>query len=420
MNIDVHTLFVVHALISGILACFMIVFWSGYRSMPGLGLWALGITLLGLAILGAALRDVISDFFSVVVGTALAVTSFAVLWNGIRLFDGRPARWTVALLVAAATTAFSAYYTYVGEDAADRIAVIRAVVSTECALCTYELIRGPARRYGSAAILAAVSFGFMALALAFRAVSIFMLPPEQDAFAPSASWGFFALVSIGSNFLVVVAFPMMVAERLQRQLKNRNAELEAARAQVEEASRAKSEFLATFSHELRTPLNAVIGFSDAQRQEIFGPLGHPRYREYADDIHASGKHLLDLITTILDISKAEARKLEVEALWLDPLPIIEAALRLIRGASDAKRIRLSTDTPEVPLQCFADPQALTQILINLLSNATKFTPEGGAVSVEFRARAARGVEFVVRDTGSGIAAVDLPRLMKPFEQAERG
>jgi two-component system cell cycle sensor histidine kinase PleC len=220
--------------------------------------------------------------------------------------------------------------------------------------------------------------------------------------------------------LVVVALLMMAVQRLQWQLEVRNADLEIARTRAEQASRAKSEFLAMMSHELRTPLNAIIGFSDVQRQEMFGPLGHPRYREYAADIHASGKHLLDLITSILDISKVEAGKLEVVLVNLDLRSVLDGAVPLIRGAAEAKQIRLSIDAPRAPLTCRADPQALKQILLNLLSNAVKFTPEGGSVTVQLRAVDSEYVEFVLRDTGIGIESTDLPRLMKPFEQANRG
>jgi signal transduction histidine kinase len=196
-------------------------------------------------------------------------------------------------------------------------------------------------------------------------------------------------------------------------------DLDTARTEAEAASRAKSDFLATVSHELRTPLNAIIGFSDLQRNEIYGPLGHPRYREYANDIHTSGQHLLDLVETILDISKAEARMLQVEPTWLDPLEILETTMPLIRGAAEAKQIRISRESPAAQLRCFADARALRQILLNLLSNAVKFTPDGGSVTVKF-APEDRAMELTVRDTGIGVAKSDLPRLMKPFEQADRG
>jgi signal transduction histidine kinase len=174
------------------------------------------------------------------------------------------------------------------------------------------------------------------------------------------------------------------------------------------------------SHELRTPLNAIIGFSGVQRREMFGPLGHSRYREYADHIHSSGTHLLELITSILDISKADAGKLELAPVTLDPQPILDAAVTLIRGVAETKRIRLAVQMPETALLCRADPQALKQILLNLLSNAVKFTPEDGAVTVQARGLGDGTAEFTVRDTGIGIAPADLPRIMKPFEQAARG
>jgi two-component system cell cycle sensor histidine kinase PleC len=298
--------------------------------------------------------------------------------------------------------------------------VISAVLSAGCLLCAYELLRGPARTLRTSATLAAVLFGLVASTLAFRAVSTILWPPEPYAFAPTAAQGVHFLVSLVSKILLVVTLLMMAVQRLQRQVEARNVELEAAKSRAEEASRAKSEFLATMSHELRTPLNAIIGFSDVLRQEMFGPSGHPRYREYAADINASGAHLLDLITTILDISKAEAGKLKVEPIDLDPRAALDTAVPLVRGAAEAKRIRLSVELPDGPLRCRADPQALKQILLNLLSNAVKFTPTGGTVTARLRALAHTGVEFVVRDSGIGIAEADLPRLMKPFEQAAHG
>jgi signal transduction histidine kinase len=420
MGIDVRTLLVVHTLVSLTLAVLMVVFWRGHRSTPGLGYWTLGTALIGLGGLGGALRGVIPDSLSIVGANVAGVVSLGALWNGIRLFDNRPVRWTGALLASVGVAAFLVHQTYVVNDILNRIVVISAVLSVGCLLCSYELLRGPARTLRTPAMIAAVLFGMVASTLAFRAGSTIVSPPEPNAFAPTAAQGVHFLVSLISKILIVVSLLMMAAQRLQWQVEARNVDLEAARARAEEASRAKSEFLATMSHELRTPLNAIIGFSDVQRREMFGPLGHERYRQYAGDIHASGTLLLDLITTILDISKAEAGKLEVAPIDLDPRSALDTTVPLIRGAADAKRIRLSIELPEAPLRCRADPQALKQILLNLLSNAVKFTPNGGTVTVRLRALADQGVEFVVCDNGIGIAAADLPRLMKPFEQATRG
>jgi signal transduction histidine kinase len=420
MSIDVRTLLIVHTLVSLTLAVLMVVFWREHRSTPGLGHWALGVVLIGLGVVGGTSRGVIPDSLSIVAANVVGLVGVAALWNGIRAFDGHPVRWTGALAAAVGLTAFLVHQTYVMNDMLSRLIVLSVVLSAACLLCAYELLRGPARAFRMPATVAAVLFSMVGAASAFRAVSGVASPPEPDLFAANAAQGAYFLVSLVAKILLVVSLLMMAAQRLQRQVEARNVDLEAARARAEDASRAKSEFLATMSHELRTPLNAIIGFSDVQRREIFGPLGHERYRQYADDIHTAGTHLLGLITTILDVSKAEAGKLEVAPVDLDPRSALDIAVPLIRGDAEAKGIRLSVDLPEMPLTCRADPQALKQILLNLLSNAVKFTPRGGTVIVRLRALTDVGVELVVRDTGIGMAAADLPRLMKPFEQATRG
>jgi two-component system, cell cycle sensor histidine kinase PleC len=193
-----------------------------------------------------------------------------------------------------------------------------------------------------------------------------------------------------------------------------NYEQEKIRA--EEANRSKSEFLANMSHELRTPLNAIIGFSEMMAKEIFGPVGHERYSEYAGDIHNSGEHLLSLINDILDMSKIEAGKMSLQPEPLMPGELVRQCIRLISARADEKRITVRMEGEELP-EIEADPRALKQVVLNLLSNAVKFTPEGGKVVVRgFEAK--DGIVLQVADTGIGIAADDLPRLGRPFEQIE--
>jgi signal transduction histidine kinase len=419
MDIDVRTLMLVHSLVSLTLAVVMVVFWRGHRSTPGLGYWTLGTVLLGIGVLGGSLRGVISDFLSIVVANVIGVLSIAAYWNGIRLFAGRPARWTLALLAVTAVALFQIHQTYVVNDILSRIVVISTAYAIGCLACAGELLRGPVRTVRIPATLAAILFLAVSSTLSFRVLST-LVSPETDLFAPTVAQNIHYIVALLCKILVVVALLMMAAQRLQGELEARNLDLEFAKTRAEDASRAKSEFLATMSHELRTPLNAIIGFSDVQRREMFGPIGHARYREYAADIHASGTHLLDLITSILDISKAEAGKLEVAPILFDPRAVLDSALPLIRGIAEAKRIHLSIEQRDAPASTHADPQALKQILLNLLSNAVKFTPAGGEVSVRLAAMAPAGLELIVRDSGIGIAPADLPRLMKPFEQASRG
>ena len=420
MSLDVRTLFVVHALVSVALAVMMVVFWHGSRRMPGLGHWTVGSGLLGLALFAAGLRGTVPDFVSILLGNAVLLMALAMFWNGIRLFDGRPARWAGPLAATAALTAVLAHRTYVVADLNARVVAVSAVMAVACAFCAHALMRGPARRFGAPAVLAATLFGLVSGTLGLRALWTALSAPQPDLFVANTVQSLHFLVSLVSNSLVVFSLLMMAAERLRRELADRNRELDEARRAAEQASRAKSEFLATMSHELRTPLNAIIGFSDVQRSELFGPLGHPRYREYAADIHASGTHLLDLITSILDISKAEAGKLEVAVIDLDPRPILDVVLPLVRGAAEAKRIRLSVGIPANLPACRADPRALKQILLNLLSNAVKFTPEDGRVALRLGRDEDGAVAFEVQDSGVGMDRADLPRLMRPFEQQNRG
>ena len=190
-----------------------------------------------------------------------------------------------------------------------------------------------------------------------------------------------------------------------------------AKVRAEEANRAKSEFLANMSHELRTPLNAIIGFSEMMTAEMFGRLGDRRYTEYARDILASGQHLLALINDILDMSKIEAGKLSLRLESLDVADAAGDALRLVRNRAEAAGLTLTLDVPTPMPEVSADARALKQVLLNLLSNALKFTPVGGRITV--RARQEGGeVRLSVVDTGIGIAKADLHRLGRPFEQVE--
>lgn len=193
------------------------------------------------------------------------------------------------------------------------------------------------------------------------------------------------------------------------------AELEAARAEAEAQNSGKSRFLANMSHELRTPLNAIMGFSDIMRSRLFGPLPD-RYGEYAELIHESGGHLLDLINDVLDMSKIEAERFELSREVFDGREAVNAVLRLMRGQADRAGVQLRGVLPRESLEIDADRRALKQIALNLVSNALKFTPRHGAVTVGLQA-AGGMMELVVADTGMGMSPQDLARVGRPYEQA---
>jgi len=233
----------------------------------------------------------------------------------------------------------------------------------------------------------------------------------DSAFVPAwDSRGWCALSVKGMS-----AHRLVVAVRDARGQRAREADLEQAKASAEQQNAGKSRFLANMSHELRTPLNAIMGFSDIMRQRLFGPMSD-RYSEYAELIHESGAHLLELINDVLDMSKIEAERFELTREDFDARDAISAVLRLMRGQAERAGIKLRGALPSEPLDAEADRRAIKQITMNLLSNAMKFTPRGGSVTISAVADGAI-LELRVVDTGVGIQPEDLARLGRPFEQA---
>ena len=196
---------------------------------------------------------------------------------------------------------------------------------------------------------------------------------------------------------------------------NHELEVKAAQERAVSANKAKSRFLANMSHELRTPLNAVIGFTDLMRQRTFGPLGNERYEEYATLIYDSGQLLLDLISDMLDMAKIEAGRLELNYERVDLNGTVEDCARMLRDRTENSGLEFTLSLPQEPLFLIADKRAVKQVLLNLLTNAIKFTPAGGHVGVSVRYGDGLAT-ITVRDTGVGIPASELPRLGNPFEQ----
>ena len=224
----------------------------------------------------------------------------------------------------------------------------------------------------------------------------FRCDPVQDG-----AWGKCAdIVAVGRDTSVRRAFEDQLAR---------------ARDLAERANTSKSQFLANMSHELRTPLNAIIGFSDVMRQEMFGAVTVPKYKEYAGLIHDSGRHLLDLIGDVLDVSKIEAGKYDLVPEPVDSVELISKCLETVKVTAERKKVKLTANLAAAP-GLVADKRALKQVLLNLLSNAIKFTPAGGTVEVATASKAG-WFWLGVADDGVGISEADLKRLGNPFEQA---
>ncbi len=212
---------------------------------------------------------------------------------------------------------------------------------------------------------------------------------------------------------------------LTGQLKNEKArllalvgELNRAKQSADDANRAKSEFLASMSHELRTPLNAILGFSEVIKEELFGPVGLAKYVDYAQDVHNSGQHLLDLINDILDLSKIDAGKVELREEEISVAGLIADSASLVRERAQKSGVGLEIlPAAELP-PLTADKRLLKQILLNLLSNAIKFTPAGGRVTVNAALDRQGGLRITVADTGIGMSPSDIAKAMSPYGQID--
>lgn len=203
------------------------------------------------------------------------------------------------------------------------------------------------------------------------------------------------------------------------QWKRAEDDLIAARHTAEQASTAKSDFLARISHEIRTPLNAILGFSEVMLEERFGPIGNPRYKDYINDIHTSGAHVINLVNDMLDISKIEAGQLELSFTAVDLVEILKECVALMQPQANDGRVIIRTSFSEGLPRVVADAKTLRQIALNLLSNSIKFTAEGGQVIVSAVVEKDGSLILRVRDTGIGMSEADLATAMEPFRQLQQ-
>lgn len=230
------------------------------------------------------------------------------------------------------------------------------------------------------------------------------------------------------HFLLVCAvIPILFADHylasvrrkgLAAAVKTRTKELSAALDQVKQAHQAQSDFLANMSHELRTPLNAIMGFSAAMQHESFGPMGNPVYKEYASCIYSSGEHLLALINDILDLSKITSHQRPVRSEWILFDAIVSDVMKMMAGYPEMQQRKITLMPPPEKVQILVDNQLMRQVLLNLLTNAVKFTQADGCITIGWELAPDGDFQAHIRDNGCGIPPERLAFVVQPFTQME--
>ena len=255
------------------------------------------------------------------------------------------------------------------------------------------------------------------LLAAYQPVALWINPVPTDVYISNNA---FLSMAVGIGIFASYAheYYMRKGYIAQATIRRQSAKYHTLFLEAQVANKAKSEFLANMSHELRTPLNAICGFSEILNKEMFGPIGQPQYADYANDIHASGTHLLSIINDILDLAKAESGKLVLYESDVNVGDIAHTCLRICSAEADRRGVSLKTGGLARSPICVFDERLIRQALLNLLSNAIKFTQPGGVVTLAVSVEADARVRVCVADNGAGIAAEDLERVMKPFEQVE--
>ncbi len=227
---------------------------------------------------------------------------------------------------------------------------------------------------------------------------------------------FILMIACFGLLFSVLTWVVWKNEQVLQRTDRESVALALAAAKAEEASRMKSDFLASMSHELRSPLNAILGFSEAIQQDLLGKVESAKVREYMADIATSGRYLLGILDDILEMSKIDAQAIALEEDLCDVAALVQRTLRLVRPISEQAQVGLAAELPGAPLLIHADQRRLQQVLVNLITNAIKFTPAGGEVALLTRQQADGALEIAVTDTGPGIHPQDIERILKPFCQ----
>jgi len=363
-------------------------------------------TLLTVGVAGIALRPVLPAFLSYFAANVLICLGYVLTLHGIaEFFDIRVGKARLGLLVAAYSAEF-AYFFYYAPSFSARLFCYLALYGCIMLRIVWITFGGYRKTRAQSHLVGAGVAGFLATSfLACAAISL-LHREGKDILTLTALNAAVLLEQIVFVIGWTLSFTLMVSERLSSE-----------KARAELASGEKSDALANMSHELRTPLNAIIGFADVIDSEALGP-GNPKYRDYIKDILASGRYLLLLIEDILDVSRIEAGKLTLRETWIPVPDLFASVLRLVAHRAAADKVAITTEIADSFRWVVGDELRLRQILLNLVTNAIKFTPAGGRVLLNAARLDDGSGSLTVADTGIGMDAAGIERALTKYCQVE--
>ena len=409
MILDPRTLVLVHGITGLALGAMFFAFWRAHRAMPCLALWAAGITLIGTGTLLISLRDLVPDVVAPVLANSLSVAGGLIVWNGIRVFNGRPPRWALLGVIPPLLALALLYWTHVDDNLAVRIPLVTGLLATTSLLCAIELLRHGPRPLPPMVMLAGAPLILDAIMLTAKALSAVLHPPGHDVMTAAGS---LALVPLVGRILTSFCLVVMTAERYIQQRSELEAQLFASQ---------KMEALGTLAggvaHDLNNTLVPVLALAKLTGRRL--PEGS-RERGNLDTILQASERARDLVSQILTFSRRTMPTLQS----VDLAQVVRDALKLLR-ASVPTTIEIEERIAAVP-RLMGDAGKLHQVMTNLVTNAAqaigdrlgKITVEIAAAPAELVAGAARAegaaVRLSVSDTGSGMAPAILTRIFDPF------
>ena len=417
MQLDIHTLSAIStALLLGIATVLGTLALSNRRHRAVVGSFAVGYGMLAAGFVDLSLRGLVPEIFSIVLANCLLGGAIVLFWRGARhMVDKAPRRGVEAGLVGGLALLFL-YFTYAQPNTAARFLTITVFIMLTSWLGGAELWPRAKAGWGAERLLVGVClFGTLLFGARIVLILTRASPPDLMHMTPPQATAFL-LLPIMNDIVLAFGVTWFALSKVNDELVTQRVALLEAKEEAERANQVKTRFLANMSHELRTPLNAIIGFSQIIKDGLMGP-GKPIYANYAHDIFHAGEHLLEIINNLLDISKIEAGKTELRDELIDPAKIVDDSIAAMRVQAAAKHIELAADVPPDTPCIRVDTVRMRQVLINLVSNAVKFT-ESGQVKVSISFDAASGFRFAVADTGIGMAPDEIEKALEPFGQVD--